>query len=73
MKVKELIGQLQKKNPDKQIVAAYWEYEDFKDICSAKHWPKAVEIIDRNSDWSQTHESIRDDIIDWSLDNALNE
>ena len=58
MKVKDLISQLEKKDPNDEMIVAYWEHEAFADKMKKDDWPNFVEIIDNYMSWSETHEAI---------------
>lgn len=57
MKVKELIEQLEKLNPEEEIITAYWQHEMFDDI-PAEHWAEFSCHAELDMDWSRTHEDL---------------
>ena len=59
MKIKEAIEQLSKKNPEDEIILAYWEQDRFPEV-SDEDWPYACDIGNNKMDWSRTHEDIQE-------------
>ena len=58
MKVKEAIKLLQKfKNPDDEIIFAYWEKDSFDDGVTDELWSDVCAADDK-IDWGDAHEKI---------------
>jgi hypothetical protein len=64
MKVKKIIENLQKLDPEQEILMAYWTNEDYEDL-SEKDFANFADFVKWKYDWSWTHESMYDSWVDW--------
>ena len=59
MKVREAIEYLSKKNPDEQIIIAWWDSEAFANLnLSHKEWNDIIYTVESWMDWSRAHEAL---------------
>jgi len=59
MKVKDAIEYLSKKNPDEQIIIAWWDSEAFANLSlTPEEWDDLIYFVESWMDWSRTHEAL---------------
>ena len=59
MKVQEAIEYLSKKNPDEQIIIAWWDSEAFAPLYLTRvEWEDYSESAEDWMDWSRAHEAL---------------
>jgi hypothetical protein len=67
MKVKDIIKNLKKLDPESEIIHAWWDKDAFPDVAD-KDWSDSVDRVDREMNWSETHYMISFVVtgLDWS-------
>jgi len=59
MRVQAAIESLSKKNPDEQIIIAWWDSEAFANLnLSHKEWNDIIYTVESWMDWSSAHEAL---------------